>query len=89
MGNAKPSKEIFTAASRKLGVGPSETLMIGDDLDEDYKGAKAAGIQPVLLQRSRHDADYVRVENSQEALRGVECITSLEKLLPLLKNRQS
>lgn len=54
--------------------------MVGDDLDEDYKGAIAAGLQAVFLQRTRHDADWVRRENAQEELTGVEIVTSLADL---------
>lgn len=81
VGKAKPSLEIFQAAARKLGVAPHETLMVGDDLDEDYKGAREAGLQSVLLQRSRHNADYVRRENSKADLQGVRIAASLDEIL--------
>lgn len=85
VGKAKPSKEIFEAAAVKLGVKPSETLMVGDDLDEDYHGAKAAGLQSVLLHRTRHDADYVRRDVGKEELREVHVITKLDDLPGCLK----
>lgn len=71
----------------KLGVKPSETLMVGDDLDEDYHGAKAAGLQSVLLHRTRHDADYVRRDIGKEELQDVTLVTSLFDL-PTWVDRQ-
>lgn len=87
VGKAKPSKEIFAAAARKLGVSPRETIMVGDDFEEDYKGAIEAGLQSVLLHRPRHDADYVRVESNEEDLQNVKRIASLEDLPSLLKSQ--
>jgi FMN phosphatase YigB (HAD superfamily) len=80
VGTAKPSKEAFEAAARKLGVLPSETLMVGDDLDEDYEAAKEAGMQAVMLHRTKHDADYVRREVGMEELKDVDVVTSLRDL---------
>lgn len=52
VGFEKPDPRIFDAALRALGVGPGETLYVGDLYEVDVVGARAAGIEPVLLTRS-------------------------------------
>ena len=54
--------------------------MVGDDIDEDYKSAKAAGLHAVLLRRDRHDADWVRRETRSQELEDVALISSLADL---------
>ena len=48
-GARKPSPEIFLWAL--AGVRPADALHVGDSVDEDVAGARAAGIEPVLLAR--------------------------------------
>jgi putative hydrolase of the HAD superfamily len=43
-GSKKPDLLIFKYALKKAGAEPEESLMIGDDLEVDIEGAKAAGI---------------------------------------------
>lgn len=81
VGKSKPSREIFEAACRNLGVPPNECLMVGDDLDEDYTAGRAAGLHSVLLSRERHEADWVRREMESEEMDGVHTISNL-RLLP-------
>lgn len=47
VGMIKPSEEIFEFMAAKLGVQPSECVMIDDRL-ANYEGAKRAGMQAVL-----------------------------------------
>lgn len=54
--------------------------MIGDDLDEDYRSAKAAGLQALLVKRDRHEADWVRKETNGDDLKDVEVVTSLKDI---------
>lgn len=51
----KPEPEIFTRALRRLGVGASEALHVGDDPVRDLAGAKSAGIAAQRLDRSATD----------------------------------
>jgi putative hydrolase of the HAD superfamily len=44
VGRRKPHPEIFLEAVRRLGVAPSEALMVGDSLGDDVAGAHAAGL---------------------------------------------
>lgn len=51
----KPHTPIFTAALERLGhPAPSRVLMIGDSLDHDVAGARAAGMLALLLRAGVH-----------------------------------
>jgi len=47
-GRLKPHKLPFSAALKKLGVKPSECLMVGDNPERDVKGAKNLGMKTCL-----------------------------------------
>jgi putative hydrolase of the HAD superfamily len=49
VGVEKPDPAIFRAALAALGVAPAEALYIGDLYDVDVVGARAAGMEAVLL----------------------------------------
>jgi putative hydrolase of the HAD superfamily len=51
IGYRKPSTEFFRAIERDLGLRPAELLSVGDDLDNDYRGAEAAGWSAILIDR--------------------------------------
>lgn len=51
VGAAKPDEKIFTAALAKYQCQPQQALHIGDSYQEDYQGAKAAGLQALFLKR--------------------------------------
>jgi HAD superfamily hydrolase (TIGR01662 family) len=50
-GKTKPHASIFRAVLDLLDVEPREALMVGDSVDDDIEGARAAGMQAVLLDR--------------------------------------
>jgi HAD superfamily hydrolase (TIGR01458 family) len=50
----KPSGAFFTAALSTLGVGRSEAVMVGDDLEADVLGAQRAGIAGVLVRTGKY-----------------------------------
>jgi putative hydrolase of the HAD superfamily len=50
-GVRKPVPAIFEQALRLGGVSAGEAIHVGDSLEEDVAGARAAGIEPVLLAR--------------------------------------
>ena len=52
VGTAKPDAAIFHHATRLAGVDPAHALHVGDRLEEDYRGARAAGLRALLLDRS-------------------------------------
>jgi putative hydrolase of the HAD superfamily len=47
----KPAAEIFRRAARRGGVEPARALHVGDRLEEDYRGARAAGMRALLVDR--------------------------------------
>jgi putative hydrolase of the HAD superfamily len=51
IGYRKPSTEYFRAIEGDLGLPPAELLSVGDDLDNDYRGAEAAGWSAILVDR--------------------------------------
>ena len=58
-GAGKPDPAIFQAALRRARTEPRETMHVGDQYDTDVKGARAAGIHPVLLDRDNMKAGVV------------------------------
>lgn len=54
--HAKPAPEIFHLAVRALGLAPAEVLHIGDSREEDFEGARAAGLAALWLDRSGRGA---------------------------------
>ena len=59
IGAAKPDPVIFHTACAALGVGPAHAVHVGDRLDLDAQGARAAGLHGVWLDRSRR-GDHAR-----------------------------
>jgi putative hydrolase of the HAD superfamily len=51
VGVAKPGPAIFTHALDRLGVAPGDAVMVGDSFERDIRGAHAAGIRGVWLNR--------------------------------------
>jgi HAD superfamily hydrolase (TIGR01549 family) len=63
----KPEPEIFLRTCARLAVVPEEALHVGDSLAEDYEGARAAGLQALLLDREdRHPHIEDRIRSLQE-----------------------
>jgi putative hydrolase of the HAD superfamily len=50
-GASKPDPAIFARGLETAGVGPDEALHVGDDLETDVAGARAAGIRAVWVCR--------------------------------------
>ena len=51
-GARKPDPAIFAAALELAGCGPDEALHVGDTVEEDVQGARAAGIRALLIRRN-------------------------------------
>jgi putative hydrolase of the HAD superfamily len=71
-GVAKPDPRIFERALALAGARPREVVHVGDSLDNDVAGARAAGLRAILVARDG------------EAPAGVEAIPSLSDLPALL-----
>jgi putative hydrolase of the HAD superfamily len=52
VGVSKPHRGIFEEALRRSGVAPGAALHVGDSLTDDYHGARAAGLQALLVDRA-------------------------------------
>ncbi|HEX2162250.1 MAG TPA: HAD family hydrolase [Thermoleophilaceae bacterium] len=51
IGEAKPSPAVFEAGLRLAGCDAPEALFVGDSVENDVVGARAAGLRAVLVQR--------------------------------------
>jgi putative hydrolase of the HAD superfamily len=80
-GPAKPDPAIFAEALRRAGAEPEQAVHVGDSLEEDVAGARAAGIEAVLLVRAGPDEAS---DQSSRGLDGVRAITSLGELVACL-----
>jgi putative hydrolase of the HAD superfamily len=69
-GAAKPAPAIFAHALGLAGAEPAEAVHVGDDLEADVGGARAAGIAAVLVAR-----------DGAEAPAGVRTVRTLDALL--------
>jgi putative hydrolase of the HAD superfamily len=69
-GAAKPDPAIFAHALELAGTLAAESVHVGDDLEADVEGARAAGITPVLI-----------VRDGGAAPPGVRVMPTLEGLL--------
>jgi putative hydrolase of the HAD superfamily len=72
VGATKPDPALFDVALEVAGCEPAEAVHVGDSLENDVAGARAAGVEPVLLDRggAAHD--------------GVTAIRSLDELPELV-----
>jgi len=77
----KPQPEIYLAALSRLGIKPSEALVIGDRLDTDIVGAQAigcatalvlSGVTPKSIAYSWHPAPDIIAENLDSVLDHLE-----------------
>jgi FMN hydrolase / 5-amino-6-(5-phospho-D-ribitylamino)uracil phosphatase len=55
VGQRKPHAAVFEAAMRRAGVGPAQTVHIGDDEHRDIYGACEVGIRAIWVNRSGKD----------------------------------
>lgn len=51
VGYEKPDPRIFTEALARLRTPPEGTLHVGDSINDDIEGAKAAGLDALLVDR--------------------------------------
>jgi putative hydrolase of the HAD superfamily len=73
----KPHPEIYQKALEKLGVEAAETVFVGDTVDADVQGAKAAGMKTIYIQR--------RPQENAEAACPDQTIKSLDQLPTAIK----
>ncbi len=79
VGLAKPDPALFRAALARSDVAAADGLMVGDSLRADVAGARAAGMDGLLLVRAEADGPDHRAERI-EVPSDVRVIASLEEL---------
>jgi putative hydrolase of the HAD superfamily len=67
-GARKPNPAIFDPALELAGCAPEEALHVGDTAEEDVEGARAAGITPLLIDRSGNRGDISSLKEIREHL---------------------
>jgi putative hydrolase of the HAD superfamily len=70
-GASKPKPEIFQYALRQAGVLPAEAIYTGDQYQVDVIGARGAGMQGILLDRTGHHeniTDCPRIQSLAEVI---------------------
>ena len=75
-GKTKPHESIFRAMLDLLGVGADEAVMVGDTVDDDVEGARAVGMQAVLLDR---EGRYPELEGRLDDLRELPVVLGLSR----------
>jgi putative hydrolase of the HAD superfamily len=78
LGFRKPHPNMFELAAVRLKLKPSQITMVGDQLNEDVKGALAAGMKAVWINR-------MGKPSGSKANRPYKTIYSLLELLSLVK----
>jgi putative hydrolase of the HAD superfamily len=69
VGAEKPDPRIYREALRRAGVEPERALMVGDDPEADFAGARAVGMHAVLLDReAKASGNGPRIERLIELL---------------------
>jgi HAD superfamily hydrolase (TIGR01458 family) len=61
----KPSRAYFDAALAELGATAEEAVMVGDDVDADIGGAKAAGLRGVLVRTGKFREETLAAADPQ------------------------
>lgn len=81
VGYRKPHPAIFHHCMALLGVSPKETIFVGDNLQSDMSGARAAGCIPVWLYRK--ESQEARQSSEHRAFDGL----TIETLSQLTDSR--
>lgn len=66
VGWRKPGQAFFAAIEERLGLTPAELMLVGDDLENDYRAALAAGWQAVLVDRAESHNESVAIGSLAE-----------------------
>jgi HAD superfamily hydrolase (TIGR01458 family) len=72
----KPSQDFFLHICQQLHVPPTQTLMVGDDIESDILGAQQAGLQTALVQTGKYNAAFVE----QTGIQSNTLLQSIDKL---------
>ena len=71
---AKPDEAIFLYAINKLCIQPKEAIFVGDSIEQDYKGAKKAGLKALLIDRAgKAPASVEKIKSLREVFAYISC----------------
>ena len=59
----KPARPFFEQALQSIGVEAAEAIMVGDDLENDVRGAQQAGLRAIFVCTGKHHADSPLLEH--------------------------
>lgn len=62
----KPSPEFFAMAARRLDVPADRLAVVGDDLESDVRGGRAAGLETIQVRTGKFDADATRLAPQEQ-----------------------
>ena len=74
VGHAKPDRRIFEAALRRYGLAAANAAHVGDSEENDLRGADAAGLRGILIDRAGSGASNNgrRIADLREILRHLD-----------------
>ena len=61
----KPAPAMFEAALANIGAVPTESVMVGDDLDSDVLAAQALGVRGVLVRTGKYRDEVLETARQQ------------------------
>ncbi len=61
----KPDRAFFEQALLAIGAAADESIMVGDDIENDVAGAQQAGLRGILVCTGKHRADSPLLEGAQ------------------------
>jgi putative hydrolase of the HAD superfamily len=68
VGWRKPSPRFFAALVERTGLAPQQIALVGDDWDNDYEGARAAGLHAIYLDTRGQHPEAVHIRSLRELL---------------------
>lgn len=86
-GRAKPDPSILARGLELAGAAPAEAIHVGDSVEHDVAGARAAGIEPLLLVRTAETARGLPAPVDAAPPPGVRAIETLRPLADLVTCR--
>lgn len=72
-GPEKPDRELFEIVSRSMGVALTDILHVGDHPVDDLEGARGAGMQALLLDRSRNESEPPFINSLLDVPKVLKC----------------
>jgi HAD superfamily hydrolase (TIGR01458 family) len=61
----KPDQAFFAQALNAVNVAAHESIMVGDDIDNDIRGAQMAGMRGVLVSTGKHNAHSPQLQQTR------------------------